>query len=705
MNKKPVGTEAGAPAPGEADKARRAAATNRPRARSSTGSTQELLHQLQVHQIELEMQNEALRQSQLALEESRDRYIDFYDFSPVGYLTLTEQGLVTEINLTGASMLGMDRAKVLQHRFGSSVAAEDRDNWHRHFGSAMRLHGKLECDVALLRPDRSRIEVRLNCLRQTREDQTPVLRVVLTDISEHKRAQEALRASEQKFRDYTDLSVDWYWEQDADFRFTHMSGGVVNKGNFRIADALGRTRWELPVTGVSAAQWIAHRAQLERHEPFHEFIYTIRAADDSLRWYSVSGKPLFASNGRFFGYRGTGSDITERVMSREKLEKALRWLEQAIRAAGMGLWERDIETWAFSFRDNWRALFGYAEHEIEDSAEDFDRLVHPDDLARIHAAGRAYTANPGDEYEVRFRILHRDGSWRWVLSRGNVMNDSAKGRGTFVGCHLDITEQIRAEQKIIELATLLEMRVKARTAELEEANRELDAFNFSVSHDLRTPLRAIDGFSRALLEDCDEQLDQTGREYLQRICRSTARMGELIDALYRLSRMSREPLHPGPVDLSAMARELVADLREQYPRRVARIEIAETPLAEGDPRLLRIVLANLLGNAWKFTGKTSPARIAFTARRDEAGCVVYSLRDNGAGFDMQFADKLFRVFHRLHREEEFPGQGVGLTTVQRIVARHGGRVWGEAVRGAGASFHFTLWTDKALLADAWETDA
>jgi light-regulated signal transduction histidine kinase (bacteriophytochrome) len=148
-----------------------------------------------------------------------------------------------------------------------------------------------------------------------------------------------------------------------------------------------------------------------------------------------------------------------------------------------------------------------------------------------------------------------------------------------------------------------------------------------------------------------------------------------------------------------MARELAAELREQDPQRAVTFEIAATPLAQGDARLFRIVLANLLGNAWKFTGKTGQARIAFRAQRDEEGRVVYSLHDNGVGFDMQFADKLFRVFHRLHRDEEFPGQGVGLTTVLRIVARHGGRVWGEGERGAGATFYFTLWADSALLAD------
>ncbi|MCX7154877.1 MAG: PAS domain S-box protein [Rhodocyclales bacterium] len=526
------------------------------------------------------------------------------------------------------------------------------------------------------------------------------------DITEQMRNAEALRASEQRFHDYADLAADWFWEQDADLRFTAMYAGSGHESPgtlYAPSDTIGRHAWELPYVDVPEGFWDAHRQLLAAHQAFADLPFGYRKPNGSMRYALVSGKPIVDAAGGFAGYRGVGHDITEQVASREKLEKTQRWLEQAIRAGSIGLWERDADTWAFGFTQNWKSLFGYAEDEIGSGAKDFDRLVHPDDLERIHAIARAYSENPHGEYESRFRIRHKDGSWRWVLSRGNVLTDAATGERTWMGSHVDITQQMQAEQKIAELAAMLETRVTARTAALEEANRELDAFNFSVSHDLRTPLRAIEGFSQALLEDCQESLDATGREYLRRICRSTARMGELIDALYELSRMSRAPLRMGPVDFSAVARELVAELRAQDPQRAVHIEIAATPLAEGDARLLRIVLANLLGNAWKFTGKTAAARIVLDARRDDDGRVVYSVRDNGAGFDMQFADKLFRVFHRLHREEEFPGQGVGLTTVQRIVARHGGRVWGEAERGAGASFHFTLWTDSALLADAQES--
>jgi len=523
------------------------------------------------------------------------------------------------------------------------------------------------------------------------------------DITEQTRNAEALQASEQRFHDYADLAADWFWEQDAELRFTSMSsgGGDASPGaHYSRSEAVGKHAWELPYVDVPEGFWDAHRRLLAAHRPFVGVHLKYRGPDGTLRHTVISGKPVFDAAGEFIGYRGVGHDITEQVDSREKLERTRNWLEQAVRAANIGLWERDVDSWTFDFGGNWRALFGYAEDEIARAFDGFDSMVHPDDLARIRAFVRAYEKDPRGDYENRFRIRHKDGSWRWVLSRGSILTDATTGRRTWMGCHIDITDQWRAENQVRELAAMLETRVKVRTAELEEVNRELDAFNYSVSHDLRTPLRAIEGFSRALLEDCHESLDETGQEYLRRICRSTMRMGELIDALYELSRMSRATLRLGPVDLSAVARELVAELREQDPQRTPDIEIAETPLAEGDARLLRIVLVNLLGNAWKFTAKTAAARIVFDAQRDDDGRVVYAVRDNGAGFDMHFADKLFRVFHRLHREEEFPGQGVGLTTVQRIVARHGGRVWGEATRGVGASFHFTLWTDPALLAEA-----
>jgi light-regulated signal transduction histidine kinase (bacteriophytochrome) len=227
------------------------------------------------------------------------------------------------------------------------------------------------------------------------------------------------------------------------------------------------------------------------------------------------------------------------------------------------------------------------------------------------------------------------------------------------------------------------------TTQLEVLNKELETFSYSVSHDLRAPLRAMDGFSQALLEDYGGKLDDQGRDYLGRVRAASQRMAQLIDDLLNLSRVSRTEMRRGEVDLSTLAREIVEELRKTEPSRQVEAAVAPGLTASGDARLLRVVLANLLGNAWKFTRKKPQARIEF-GLADKDGGQAYFVRDEGAGFDMAYVGKLFGAFQRLHSAGEFEGTGIGLATVQRIIRRHGGKVWAEGAVGKGATFYFTL---------------
>ncbi|RNC67675.1 MAG: PAS domain-containing sensor histidine kinase [Desulfuromonadales bacterium] len=262
-------------------------------------------------------------------------------------------------------------------------------------------------------------------------------------------------------------------------------------------------------------------------------------------------------------------------------------------------------------------------------------------------------------------------------------------RTLYLSLARDITERVRAEGDILRLNAELEKRVEERTAELERARREMESFSYSVSHDLRAPLRHIDGFSRALLEDCADRLDAEGMGYLNRIRSGAQRMGQLIDDLLQLASVGRSELERRTVNLSTLAQVVTLELRRTDPAREVTFAIAEGISAHGDPRLLRVVLENLLGNAWKYTGKQEKALIEFGEDVRE-GRRAFFVRDNGVGFDMAYVDKLFQPFQRLHGMDEFEGTGIGLATVRRVVERHGGAVWAEATLGGGATFYFTL---------------
>jgi len=253
---------------------------------------------------------------------------------------------------------------------------------------------------------------------------------------------------------------------------------------------------------------------------------------------------------------------------------------------------------------------------------------------------------------------------------------------------IDIEKRKAAEEEVQKLNAGLEERVAARTAELESANRELEAFSYSISHDLRAPLRAVDGFSQAVMEDYGEKLPEEGKRYLQTIRDGAQRMGMLIDDLLTFSRLSRQPVNKQEVNVAKLVNDVLEELAMQREGREIDVRIGELPPYQGDPALIKQVWVNLLSNAIKYSRDRKPAIIEIGCKKEESGN-VYFVRDNGAGFDMQYAGKLFGVFQRLHRADEFEGTGVGLAIVQRVIVRHGGRIWVEAEPGKGATFYFT----------------
>jgi len=336
--------------------------------------------------------------------------------------------------------------------------------------------------------------------------------------------------------------------------------------------------------------------------------------------------------------------------------------------------------------DKFCAISKYAREElIGQDHRIINSAFHPKEF--IHDLWT--TIRRGKVWHGEIKNRAKDGSFYWVDTTIVPFLDETGKPRQYIAIRADITERKKAEEAVHRMNAELEERVTERTAQLESANRELEAFSYSVSHDLRAPLRAVDGFSQAVIEDFGAQLPDEGRRQLETIRYSAQRMGALIDDLLTFSRLSRQSLNKRSVDTNTLVRMALQELGSPWPGRQVKVSMAELPPTLGDPALLKQVWINLLANALKYTRKRDPAVIEIGRELRQEGPVYY-VKDNGTGFDMKYSDKLFGVFQRLHRMEDYEGTGVGLATVQRIIHRHGGRVWADAVVDQGATFFFTL---------------
>jgi PAS domain S-box-containing protein len=508
--------------------------------------------------------------------------------------------------------------------------------------------------------------------------------ILFNDISERKRAEDGLRASEERYRRLFETAKDGILILDAE------TGMVVDVNPFLITmlgysheQFLGKAVWELGFfkdivanednfAKLKAKEYIRYEnLPLETFDGKRievEFISNV---------YLVNDAKVIQCNIR---------DVSARVQA----EHALRESEERFRTMANSIpplaWIAQADGYIFWYNQRWFTYTGTTPAQM--AGWGWQSVHDPEVLPKVMANWKN-AIDAGHAFEMEFPLRGADGTFRTFLTRIHPLKDAAGRVVQWFGTNTDVEILKQAEEKVRRLNTELEERVCQRTAQLEAANKELESFSYSVSHDLRAPLRAVDGFAGILLEDFSAQLPPEGRHYLERVRRGSQQMGMLIDDLLAFARLSRQPLSRHRVDMNRIISEVRTELEPQLNGRQIKWRVGDLPTCQGDPALLKQICVNLVSNAVKYTRHRKPAIVQIDCTR-EGDETIYFVRDNGAGFDMQYYGKLFGVFQRLHRADEFEGTGVGLAIVQRIAHRHGGRVWATAHVDQGATFYFTI---------------
>ncbi len=619
----------------------------------------------------------------------RDRLVSVMENTTDIVSMADAQGRVFYFNRAGYDMLGLKPGQPLE-----GVIREVHPPWaarlvHDEGIPAAMAEGRWLGETAILNAQGD--EVPMSQLIMSHRDpdgQIDYLWTILRDISERKASEAALEMERSQLAEAQEVARIGSWS-------VQLPEGRVSWSEHHF-EVLGLDPTRV-TPSVEAYLGVVHpddlprvRAHVERvpehaQGPVAKIEHRI-VTPQGVRHVEERARVERDADGRAVRLFGTTMDVTERVLAEQALREAKDTLEQGEAVGRLGSFAYDSDTGELKWSRQAFAAIGLPYSPQPPSIDEYCACIHPDDVPHVRASIGLLVAG-ADVPEVRFRTHPDRGPVRWLRRLFQRIDRSAEGlKPRFIGTLQDITDAVQAEEQLRRVNQELEQRVTERTAQLSQANQELEAFSYTVSHDLKAPLRGIDGYSQLLVEEYGDRLDEDGRQFVLRIRHGVQLMGELINDLLEYSRMERRDMAAEPVSLLPLVQQVLDGYEADIDRQGAQVQLAMEPFTLAlDREGMAVVLRNLIGNALKFSRDRQPPRVEIGSR-SEAGRRILWVRDNGVGFDMKYHDRMFGIFQRLHRAEEFPGTGVGLALVFKAVQRMGGRVWAESTLGAGATF-------------------
>jgi len=622
-----------------------------------------------------------LAEANLASQNSEERLAGVINSAMDAILTVDEQQRIVLLNPSAENMFGCCAADALGQPLDRFIPERYRSAHARHIRGFVETHvtqrqmGHLG-SLSGVRANGEEFPIEASISRVNVRGRT-LFTAIVRDTTERKAAEEALRSRGARFRSLIENSADGITVLNAEGKIVYASPPAEQMLGYRLGEMVGHSALDLVHPDEQERYQAVRQTPLKGSRPAAPR-FRMRHKNGAWRIVeSIRSNQLDDPDVR--GVVLNSRDVTELAQAEDTLRRQAALFDQTYDAVLVWEWNGPITFWNRAAE----RLYGYSR------AQAVGRIAH--ELLHTITLGSAApflsSLEHNGNWEGELEHTTREGVRMTVDSRMALVRD---GEHAYVlEITRDVTQRKRAEEEIQLLNEDLERRVTQRTAELEAAVKELESFSYSVAHDLRAPLRTLDGFSGAVLEDYGPQLPEQGREYLQTIRRGAQRMGALIDDLLGFSRLSRQSLTKQSVNMEALVRAALEELGPESNGKRIQFVNGDLPPAQGDPSLLKQVWMNLLSNAIKYSRHAEQARIEIGSLA-EPGAKVYFVRDNGAGFDMKYAGKLFGVFQRLHRADEFEGTGIGLAIVQRVVHRHGGRVWAEAQPDEGATFYFTV---------------